>query len=39
MLPVTAGRMNKQIASDPRIGEVTVKIHRGAAMRKMGRRP
>lgn len=38
MLLVTAGKMNKQIASDLGISEVTVKIHRGAAMRKMGAR-
>ena len=34
---VTAGKMNKQVAGDLGISEVTVKIHRGAAMRKMGR--
>jgi FixJ family two-component response regulator len=33
---VTAGRMNKQVANDLGISEITVKIHRGAAMRKMG---
>jgi len=38
MLLVTAGKMNKQIAGDLRISEITVKIHRGAAMRKMGAR-
>jgi FixJ family two-component response regulator len=31
----TAGKMNKQIAGDLRISEITVKIHRGASMRKM----
>jgi FixJ family two-component response regulator len=36
MLLVTAGKMNKQIAGDLGISEITVKIHRGAAMRKMG---
>jgi len=36
MLLVTAGKMNKQVASDLRISEITVKIHRGAVMRKMG---
>jgi len=36
MLLVTAGRMNKQVASELGISEITVKIHRGAAMRKMG---
>lgn len=35
---VSAGKMNKQIAGDLDISEVTVKIHRGAAMRKMGAR-
>lgn len=35
MLLVTAGKMNKQIAGDLGISEITVKIHRGAAMRKM----
>lgn len=38
MLLVTAGKMNKQVAGDLAISEVTVKIHRGAAMRKMGAR-
>jgi FixJ family two-component response regulator len=38
MLLVTAGKMNKQIAGDLGISEITVKIHRGAAMRKMGAR-
>jgi FixJ family two-component response regulator len=33
-----AGKMNKQIADDLGISLVTVKIHRGAAMRKMGAR-
>jgi FixJ family two-component response regulator len=36
MMLVTAGRLNKQVAGDLAISEVTVKIHRGAAMRKMG---
>jgi FixJ family two-component response regulator len=35
---VTAGKMNKQAAGDLDLSEVTVKIHRGAAMRKMGAR-
>jgi len=35
---VSAGRMNKQVAHELAISEVTVKIHRGAAMRKMGAR-
>jgi len=38
MLLVTAGKMNKQVAADLGISEITVKIHRGAAMRKMGAR-
>jgi FixJ family two-component response regulator len=38
MLLVTAGKMNKQVAGDLRISEITVKIHRGAAMHKMGAR-
>jgi len=32
---VVAGRLNKQIANDIGISEVTVKVHRGQAMRKM----
>ena len=32
---VTAGRLNKQVAGELGLSEVTVKIHRGAAMRKM----
>jgi FixJ family two-component response regulator len=35
---VTAGKMNKQVAGDLGISEITVKIHRGAAMRKMAAR-
>jgi FixJ family two-component response regulator len=38
MLMVTAGKMNKQVAGDLGISEITVKIHRGAVMRKMGAR-
>ena len=38
MLLVTVGKMNKQVAGDLGISEVTVKIHRGSAMRKMGAR-
>ncbi len=38
MALVTAGRMNKQVAGELGLSEVTVKIHRGAAMRKMGAR-
>jgi FixJ family two-component response regulator len=32
---VTDGKMNKQVANDLGISEITVKIHRGAVMRKM----
>ena len=35
MALVTAGRMNKQIAAEIGIAEITVKIHRGNIMRKM----
>lgn len=35
MTLVTAGKMNKQVAGDLGLSEITVKIHRGAAMRKM----
>jgi len=38
MLQVATGKMNKQIAGDLGLSEVTVKVHRGAAMRKMGAR-
>ncbi|MBA2934588.1 response regulator transcription factor [Sphingomonas sp. CGMCC 1.13654] len=38
MALVTAGRLNKQAAGDLELSEITVKIHRGAAMRKMGAR-
>ena len=34
---VTAGRMNKQIAAEIGIAEITVKIHRGHVMRENGR--
>nr|WP_281722242.1 response regulator transcription factor [Nitrosomonas nitrosa] len=36
MALVTAGKMNKQVAGDLNLSEITVKIHRGSAMRKMG---
>ena len=36
MMMVTTGKMNKQIAGDLGISEITIKIHRGRAMRKMG---
>jgi FixJ family two-component response regulator len=35
---VTNGRMNKQIAGDLGISEITVKVHRGNAMHKLGAR-
>lgn len=38
MLLVTTGKMNKQVAGDLGLSEITVKIHRAAAMRKMGAR-
>jgi FixJ family two-component response regulator len=33
---VVAGLLNKQIASELGISEITVKLHRGQAMKKMG---
>jgi FixJ family two-component response regulator len=33
-----AGLMNKQIAAEMNLSEITVKIHRGQAMRKMAAR-
>ena len=36
MALVTAGLMNKQIAGEIGVSEVTVKLHRGNVMRKMG---
>jgi RNA polymerase sigma factor (sigma-70 family) len=35
MALVAAGRLNKQIAADLGVSEMTVKVHRGQAMRKM----
>jgi FixJ family two-component response regulator len=35
---VAAGLMNKQIAANMGIAEITAKIHRGQAMRKMNTR-
>jgi FixJ family two-component response regulator len=36
MLLVTSGKRNKQVADNLGVTEITVKFHRGAAMRKMG---
>lgn len=36
MTLVVAGKLNKQVAGDLGLSEITVKIHRGSAMRKMG---
>jgi FixJ family two-component response regulator len=38
MMLVTAGKMNKQVAGELGLSEITVKIHRGSAMRKMAAR-
>lgn len=38
MALVVTGRLNKQIAADLGISEVTVKLHRGQVMKKMGAR-
>jgi FixJ family two-component response regulator len=38
MMLVTTGKMNKQVAGDLGVSEITVKLHRGAVMRKMGAR-
>ncbi|MGA2843630.1 MAG: response regulator transcription factor [Steroidobacteraceae bacterium] len=35
---VTAGLMNKQIAAELGVSEITVKVHRGSVMKKMGAR-
>jgi FixJ family two-component response regulator len=35
---VTAGLMNKQTAAKIGVSEITVKVHRGNAMRRMGAR-
>jgi FixJ family two-component response regulator len=35
---VTSGLMNKQIAAEMGLSEITVKVHRGNVMRKMGAR-
>jgi FixJ family two-component response regulator len=36
MAHVVTGRLNKQIAADLNLSEITVKVHRGHIMRKMG---
>jgi FixJ family two-component response regulator len=38
MALVTTGLMNKQVAAEVGLSEITVKIHRGSVMRKMGAR-
>ena len=38
MALVAAGLMNKQIAAEIDLAEITVKIHRGHIMKKMGAR-
>jgi FixJ family two-component response regulator len=38
MTLVTAGLMNKQIAGEIEVTEITVKVHRGNLMPKMGAR-
>ena len=35
MALVTFGLMNKQVAGEPGLSEITVEIHRGHAMQKM----
>ena len=35
---VTTGLMNKQIAAELGVSEITVKVHRGNIMKKMGAR-
>lgn len=36
MALVTAGKMNKQVAGELGLSEITIKVHRGTLMRKMG---
>jgi FixJ family two-component response regulator len=38
LVSVAHGLLNKQIAADLKLKEITVKVHRGQAMRKMGAR-
>jgi FixJ family two-component response regulator len=38
MALVTAGKLNKQVGGELGLSEITVKAHRGSAMRKMGAR-
>ena len=38
MALVAQGRLNKQVAGDLGLSEITIKVHRGAVMRKMGAR-
>ncbi len=38
MALVTSGLMNKQIAGEIGVSEITVKVHRGHVMHKMGAR-
>lgn len=38
MAHVVTGKMNKQVAGDLNVSEITVKVHRGHVMRKMGAR-
>jgi FixJ family two-component response regulator len=38
MALVTAGKLNKLVAADLGLSEITVKAHRGSVMRKMGAR-
>jgi FixJ family two-component response regulator len=38
MAYVTSGLMNKQVAAEMGVSEITVKIHRGHTMKRMGAR-